>query len=43
MKSNDVKVLIGVATILVAIVAYERHPSGRRYWEIWLAALGLIS
>ena len=43
MKSNDVRVLIGVISFAVAIAAYQRHPSGRRYWEVWLAALGFIS
>jgi len=35
-------VILGVLGLVFALAAYQRHPSGRRYFEVWLAALGLL-
>lgn len=35
--------MIGGASLLIALAAFQRHPSGKRYAEVWLAALGMIA
>lgn len=40
MKSEHV--ILGVLGLAAAVVGYQRHPSGRRYFEVWLAALSLL-
>ncbi|MDA8317110.1 MAG: hypothetical protein M0010_18365 [Actinomycetota bacterium] len=39
---KDEHIVLGLIGLAVAFAGYQRHPSGRRYFEVWLAALGLL-
>lgn len=39
---KDWHMMLAVLTLALAIASYQRHPSGRRYIEVWLAFLGLL-
>ncbi len=45
MTKQEIKLLqllAAIAMVAIAVMAFQKHPSSRRYWQIWLAALGLL-
>ncbi len=37
-----IKYIMGLTVLAIAVMAFQEHPSGRRYWQVLLATLGLL-